>query len=83
MTTYRTTMCAGIAALVLLTAVPMMGLGASAGAAVPVDGFWSISVYNEKGFFEKNDLASYSMNSLTAKPGPDGSYTIQFGGCTK
>jgi chromate reductase, NAD(P)H dehydrogenase (quinone) len=24
---------------------------------VPVDGFWSISVYNSKGFFEKNALA--------------------------
>ena len=23
---------------------------------VPVDGFWSISVYNAKGFFEKNPL---------------------------
>jgi len=50
---------------------------------VPVDGFWSISVYNEKNFFEKNDLKSYSINNLTAKPNPDGSFTIQFGGCTK
>jgi para-nitrobenzyl esterase len=50
---------------------------------VPVDGFWSISVYNEKGYFEKNDLDSYSINNLTAKPSADGSYTIQFGGCTK
>ena len=50
---------------------------------VPVDGFWSISVYDEKGYFAKNDLDSYSLNSLTAKPGPDGSYTIQFGDCTK
>jgi hypothetical protein len=50
---------------------------------VPVDGFWSISVYNEKNFFEKNDLNSYSINNLTAKPNPDGSFTIQFGGCTK
>jgi hypothetical protein len=48
-----------------------------------VDGFWSISVYNEKNFFEKNDLNSYSINNLTAKPNPDGSFTIQFGGCTK
>lgn len=49
---------------------------------VPVDGFWSISVYNANGFFEKNDLDSYSLNNLTAKPNEDGSYTIQFGGCT-
>jgi hypothetical protein len=50
---------------------------------VPVDGFWSISVYDDKGFFQKNDLDSYSLNSITAKPNKDGSYTIQFGGCTK
>jgi hypothetical protein len=48
---------------------------------VPVDGFWSISLYNAKGFFEKNDLNAYSLNNLTAKPNPDGSFTIQFGGC--
>ena len=48
---------------------------------VPVDGFWSISLYNAKGFFEKNDLGAYSVNSLTAKPNPDGSFTAQFGGC--
>lgn len=50
---------------------------------VPVDGFWSISVYNAKGFFEKNPLNSYSLNNLTATPNADGSYTVQFGGCTK
>jgi hypothetical protein len=50
---------------------------------VPVDGFWSISLYNDKGFFEKNDLNAYSLNNLTAKPNPDGSFTIQFGGCQK
>ena len=48
---------------------------------VPVDGFWSISVYNDAGFFEKNDLGAYSLNNLTAKPNADGSFTIQFGGC--
>jgi para-nitrobenzyl esterase len=49
---------------------------------VPVDGFWSISVYNAKGFFEKNPLDSYSLNNLTAKPSKDGVFTVQFGGCT-
>jgi metallo-beta-lactamase class B len=48
---------------------------------VPVDGFWSISVYNAKGFFEKNPLNAYSLNSVTAKPNPDGSFTVRFGGC--
>ncbi|MFH1345675.1 MAG: DUF1254 domain-containing protein [Pseudomonadota bacterium] len=50
---------------------------------VPVDGFWSISLYNAKGFFEKNDLNAYSLNNLTAKPNADGSFTVQFGGCQK
>lgn len=47
---------------------------------VPVDGFWSISVYNKEGFFEKNERGAYSVNNLTAKPDADGSFTIQFGG---
>lgn len=48
---------------------------------VPVDGFWSISVYDRDGFFEKNVLGAYSVNSLTAKPGANGAFTIQFGDC--
>lgn len=50
---------------------------------VPVDGFWSISVYNASGFFEKNDLNSYSINNLTADANQDGSVTVQFGGCSE
>ncbi len=47
---------------------------------VPVDGFWSISVYNQDGFFESNEYDVYSVNSLTAKASADGSFTINFGG---
>ena len=50
---------------------------------VPVKGFWSISLYNAKGYFQKNDLNAYSLNNLTAKSNSDGSYTVRFGGCTK
>ena len=50
-------------------------------ADVPVDGFWSITVYNAKGFFEKNPYDAYSVNNITAKKGADGSVDIQFGGC--
>ncbi|MGB9494010.1 MAG: DUF1214 domain-containing protein [Azonexus sp.] len=49
---------------------------------VPVSGFWSISLYNEKGYFQKNNLNAYSLNNLTAKQNSDGSYTLRFGGCT-
>jgi hypothetical protein len=50
---------------------------------VPVDGFWSITVYDKDGYFVKNDLGVYSINNLTAKPSRDGSVTVQFGGCQK
>jgi hypothetical protein len=50
---------------------------------VPVDGFWSISVYNDKGFFQKNPLDAYSLNNLTAGRGANGAYRIQFGACRK
>jgi hypothetical protein len=48
---------------------------------VPVDGFWSVSVYNADGYFERNQYNSYSLNNITAKKNGDGSITIQFGGC--
>jgi hypothetical protein len=48
---------------------------------VPVDGFWSISLYNPEGYFVKNDLNAYSLNNLTGKKNADGSMTVQFGGC--
>lgn len=48
---------------------------------VPVDAFWSISVYNAEGYFQRNDLDAYSLNSITAKKGRDGSVAVQFGGC--
>jgi hypothetical protein len=48
---------------------------------VPVDGFWSISVYNEAGFFEENDLGRYSLNNVTAERSEDGTVEVRFGGC--
>ena len=48
---------------------------------VPVDGFWSITVYNANGYLEPNPANVYSVNSVSAKPGADGAVTIQFGGC--
>ena len=50
-------------------------------ADVPVDGFWSVSLYNGEGYFEKNDLNAYSLNNITSKKNGDGSVDIQFGGC--
>jgi hypothetical protein len=50
-------------------------------AKVPVESFWSVSLYNAKGFFEKNPQNAYSVNNITGAKNPDGSVTIQFGGC--
>jgi hypothetical protein len=50
---------------------------------VPVDGFWSVSVYNKEGFFEKNARNAYTINNVTAKPNADGTVTIHFGGDPK
>ena len=48
---------------------------------VPVDGFWSVTVYDERGLILKNSLDAYSLNNITARRGADGSVVIQFGGC--
>jgi hypothetical protein len=48
---------------------------------VPVDAFWSVSVYDAAGYFEKNPYNAYSLNNITAKKDTDGTITIQFGGC--
>jgi hypothetical protein len=47
---------------------------------VPVDGFWSVTVYDRDGFMFANEQEAYSVNNITAKPNTDGSVTIQFGG---
>ena len=48
---------------------------------VPVDGFWSITVYNAQGYLEPNARNVYSINAITAKKDGDGAVTVQFGGC--
>jgi hypothetical protein len=48
---------------------------------VPVDGFWSVTVYNAEGYLQANQYNAYSVNNITAKRNADGSIAIQFGGC--
>jgi hypothetical protein len=48
---------------------------------VPVEAFWSVSVYNAQGYYEKNQYDAYSLNSVTAEKQADGTVNIQFGGC--
>ncbi|MGC2079250.1 MAG: DUF1254 domain-containing protein, partial [Xanthobacteraceae bacterium] len=47
---------------------------------VPVDAFWSITVYNADGYLQANPYNAYSLNNITAKK-DNGSVTVQFGGC--
>lgn len=48
---------------------------------VPVDAFWSVSVYNRDGYFQENELNSYTVNNISGVANADGSFTVHFGGC--
>lgn len=44
---------------------------------VPVDAFWSVSLYNAEGYFEKNPYDAYSVNNVTAARAPMGSHPVR------
>jgi hypothetical protein len=48
---------------------------------VPVDGFWSISIYNAGGFFDEDPDKRCSINQFTAERARDGSTIVHLGGC--
>jgi hypothetical protein len=50
---------------------------------VPVDGFWSVTVYNKDGYFTPNPQNAYSLNNITAQRDADGAVTIAFGDCDR
>ncbi len=50
---------------------------------VPVDGFWSVTIYNEERFMVPNKYNSYSLNSLTSEKNADGTTTLHLGGDPK
>ena len=49
---------------------------------VPIDGFWSISVYNAKGFFEPNPQNAYTLNNIAAKANADGRFPFSSAAAT-
>lgn len=47
----------------------------------PVEAFWSVAMYDEQGFYVKNDLNAYTVNSNSGVYNADGSMTVHLGGC--
>ncbi len=50
-------------------------------ADIPVEHFWSITVYDNDGLLIPNERRTYSANSKISMPNADGSYTVDFGNC--
>ena len=49
---------------------------------VPVDGFWSISVYNAEGYFEQEPVSTPTRSTTSPRrKAPTARSPIQFGGC--
>ena len=47
---------------------------------VPVDGFWSLAMYDNEGYFHSNKYDSYGFSDQSARRNTDGSITLHFGG---
>ena len=50
---------------------------------VPVDAFWSVTLYDKEGWIPLNETKNYSFNNITSEKNKDGSITIHFGGDPK
>ncbi|MGW2665154.1 DUF1214 domain-containing protein [Nocardia tengchongensis] len=52
------------------------------GQEPPVQGFWSLTLYNDRHLFRPNDLKRYSLGTKNKDPkrNPDGSLTLYAGG---
>lgn len=48
--------------------------------AVPVDGFWSLAMYDKEGYFRANKYDSYGFSDQSATKNANGSITLHFGG---
>lgn len=43
---------------------------------VPVEAFWSVTIYNRDGYLEPNPYNSFSLNGVTSQPEPDGTVVL-------
>ena len=50
-------------------------------ADVPVQDFWSVSIYDANRYFAPNALGAYVVNSVSGTRNEDGSMTVHLGGC--
>lgn len=50
-------------------------------ADVPVQDFWSVSVYDANRYFAPNALGAYVVNSVSGTRNEGGSMTVHLGGC--
>lgn len=50
-------------------------------ANVPANAFWSVTMYNDRGFMVPNEIGVNALNNVNAAQSADGSYRIQLGGC--
>src|SRR5262249_26120015 len=48
---------------------------------VPVDGFWSISVYNADGYFQPSAYHAFTLNIISTAKGGDGPGALRSSGC--
>ena len=48
---------------------------------VPADAFWSVTMYNQRGFMVPNELGVNAINNINGVQRKDGSFRLQLGGC--
>ena len=48
---------------------------------MPVEAFWSVTIYDADGYMVPNPNDAYSVINVTAVPNSDGSFTVNMGDC--